>query len=54
MWGGSIIDRWDENVAAKDDPKRVAEPFTIAVNCWLWPPVKLTEVGLTETVGGTN
>ncbi len=32
MWGGSIIDRWDENVAAKDDPQRVAEPFTIGAS----------------------
>jgi hypothetical protein len=32
MWGGSIIDRWDENVAAKDDTKRVAEPFTVGAS----------------------
>ena len=32
MWGGSIFDRWDENVAAKDDTKRVTEPFTVGAS----------------------
>ncbi len=32
MWGGSIIDRWDESVAAEDDAKRVAEPLTIGAS----------------------
>lgn len=32
MWVGSLIDRWDENVAANDDTKRVAEPFTVGAS----------------------
>jgi pimeloyl-ACP methyl ester carboxylesterase len=32
MWGGSIIDQWDESVAAKEDAKRVAEPLTIGAS----------------------
>ena len=32
MWGGSIIDQWDESVAAEEDAKRVAEPLTIGAS----------------------
>lgn len=29
MWGGSIIDRWDESLAAEEDAKRVVAPLTV-------------------------
>jgi pimeloyl-ACP methyl ester carboxylesterase len=32
MWGGSVIDRWDESAAAEDDAKKVPEPLTVGAS----------------------